>query len=109
MTNIGLFLCPNTFPGITLEGAYKGIEFYILKPNMSRLAEAEVWNDAAAQIFFSLSAAFGGLITLASYNGFKVNCMRYGMWAIGTFLMFPNSYGFIGYMRCKNRYQVTNS
>ncbi|KAA0185349.1 hypothetical protein HAZT_HAZT008780, partial [Hyalella azteca] len=62
--------------GITLEGAYKGIEFYILKPNMSRLMEAEVWNDAAAQIFFSLSTAFGGLIVLASYNGFKVNCMR---------------------------------
>lgn len=55
----------------------KGIEFYILKPNITRLAEPQVWNDAAAQIFFSLSAAFGGLITLASYNDFKVNCMRY--------------------------------
>ncbi|XP_066984768.1 sodium- and chloride-dependent glycine transporter 1-like [Macrobrachium rosenbergii] len=62
--------------GVTLEGAYKGIEFYILKPNLARLAETEVWNDAATQIFYSLGSSFGGLITLASYNKFKNNCMR---------------------------------
>jgi len=62
--------------GITLPGAMKGIEFYIMRPNITKLYEVQVWNDAAAQIFFSLSTAFGGLITLASYNNFKVNCMR---------------------------------
>ena len=62
--------------GLTLEGAYKGLEFYIFNPNMTKLSEPQVWNDAAAQIFFSLSVAFGGLITLSSYNGFKTNCMR---------------------------------
>lgn len=62
--------------GITLKGAYTGIEFYILKPNMTRLTEIEVWNDAATQIFYSLGSSFGGLITLASYNKFKNNCMR---------------------------------
>ncbi|XP_042873249.1 sodium- and chloride-dependent glycine transporter 2-like [Penaeus japonicus] len=62
--------------GVTLEGAQKGIDFYLLRPNISRLAEIEVWNDAATQIFYSLGSSFGGLITLASYNKFKNNCMR---------------------------------
>lgn len=62
--------------GITLEGAYEGLEYYILKPNMTRLMEVEVWSDAAIQIFYSLGVCFGCLITLSSYNKFTNNCMR---------------------------------
>ncbi|CAL4066246.1 unnamed protein product, partial [Meganyctiphanes norvegica] len=62
--------------GMTLEGSYQGIEFYILKPNMTKLWEVEVWTDAASQIFYSLGSSFGALIVLASYNKFKNNCMR---------------------------------
>ena len=62
--------------GWTLEGAGQGIEFYI-KPDLSKLFDANVWFDAAVQIFFTMSTSYGGLITLASYNKFKQNTLRY--------------------------------
>ncbi|KAG1699841.1 Sodium- and chloride-dependent glycine transporter 2 [Nymphon striatum] len=61
--------------GLTLNGAMKGIIFY-LTPQWERLLDAKVWGDAAVQIFFSLSPCWGGLITLASYNRFHNNCYR---------------------------------
>ncbi|CAF4443809.1 unnamed protein product, partial [Rotaria magnacalcarata] len=48
----------------------QGLYFY-MKPDLSRLADQRVWNDAANQIFFVLSVSYGGLITLSSYNKFN--------------------------------------
>ena len=45
-------------------------------PDLSRLSDIKVWEAAAVQIFFSLSVAGGGLITLASYNKFHNNVIR---------------------------------
>lgn len=61
--------------GVTLEGAATGIEYY-LRPQWEKLAEIQVWSDAASQIFYNLSACTGGLIAMASYNKFKNNCLR---------------------------------
>ncbi|XP_054156343.1 sodium- and chloride-dependent glycine transporter 1-like isoform X2 [Oppia nitens] len=61
--------------GLTLPGAAEGIRYY-LTPEWYRLTEAQVWADAAMQIFFSLSPCWGGLITLASYNRFHNNFYR---------------------------------
>ncbi|XP_067660398.1 sodium- and chloride-dependent glycine transporter 1-like [Haliotis asinina] len=61
--------------GLTLEGYEKGIQFY-MTPQLHRLTEAKVWGDAATQIFFSLGAGFGCLLTMSSYNKFKNNCER---------------------------------
>ncbi|CAN9512333.1 unnamed protein product [Ophioblennius macclurei] len=58
--------------GVTLEGAQDGLNFYIgTESNMTKLSDAETWKDAATQIFFSLSIAWGGVTTLSSYNRFK--------------------------------------
>lgn len=41
-----------------------------------KLKDADVWLEAAAQIFFSLSLSFGGLIAYASYNDEKNNTLK---------------------------------
>ena len=61
--------------GATLDGAREGIDFY-LRPDWSKLADGKVWSDAATQIFFSLGVAFGGLMTMSSYNEFDNSIMK---------------------------------
>lgn len=62
--------------GLTKDGSLNGIK-YFLTPEWERLKDMTVWKDAATQIFFSLSASWGGLITLSSYNDFHNNIVRY--------------------------------
>ncbi|KAG9463652.1 hypothetical protein GDO78_021356 [Eleutherodactylus coqui] len=49
---------------------------YYLTPQWDKILDAKVWGDAASQIFYSLGCAWGGLITMASYNKFHNNCYR---------------------------------
>lgn len=60
---------------LTLPGAVDGIK-YLFTPNWNVLMNPQVWLDAATQIFFSLSVAFGGLIAFSSFNDEKNNCER---------------------------------
>uniref|UniRef100_A0A0N4ZY49 Transporter n=1 Tax=Parastrongyloides trichosuri TaxID=131310 RepID=A0A0N4ZY49_PARTI len=53
---------------LTLDGAYKGIEYYLLKPDFKKIFQLTTWKAAANQICFSLSAGIGGLLSLTSYN-----------------------------------------
>lgn len=63
--------------GCTLKGAKDGIDYYMgSKSDLSKLGSGEIWRVAASQIFFSLSAGWGGVQALSSYNNFNNNCYR---------------------------------
>nr|CAB3266314.1 sodium- and chloride-dependent GABA transporter 2-like [Phallusia mammillata] len=61
--------------GVTLDGAYDGIVYY-LKPNITKLQSAQVWADAATQVFYSYSLCNGIMVTMGSYNVFHHNIYR---------------------------------
>ncbi|XP_078336165.1 sodium- and chloride-dependent creatine transporter 1-like [Crassostrea virginica] len=58
--------------GLTLPGAGSGI-MYFLKPDFSRLQDAQVWIDGGTQVFFSAAIALGAMISLGSYNTFNTD------------------------------------
>ena len=61
--------------GLSKPGSGNGIKYFVT-PKWEKLKEINVWKDAATQIFYSLSASWGGLITLSSYNKFNNNILR---------------------------------
>ncbi|TDG51621.1 hypothetical protein AWZ03_002081 [Drosophila navojoa] len=61
--------------GITLPGSAMGIQYY-LSPNFDAIYKAEVWVDAATQVFFSLGPGFGVLLAYASYNKYHNNVYK---------------------------------
>ena len=68
-----------------LPGALDGLDAFFT-PNWAALADPNVWIAAYAQIFFSLSIAFGIMITYASYQRRKAN-----MTSSGLVVAFANS------------------
>lgn len=70
---------------LTLPGSLDGLnEFFT--PDFAALADPGVWIQAYSQIFFSLSVAFGIMITFASYRRRKSN-----MTGAGLVVAFGNS------------------
>ncbi|NME78886.1 sodium-dependent transporter [Rhodococcus sp. 105337] len=63
---------------LTLEGATIGLDAFFT-PNWSALTDTSVWIAAYAQIFFSLSVAFGIMITYSSYLKRKTNLTGSGL------------------------------
>ncbi|XP_077990965.1 sodium-dependent proline transporter-like [Glandiceps talaboti] len=61
--------------GATLPGAANGLKFFLI-PKWESLLKAKVWGDAFSQIFYSLGPAWGGILTMASYNRFHHNILR---------------------------------
>ena len=53
--------------GVTLPGASLGIKYFLV-PKWEDLAKPSVWAYAAIQNFNSIGVAFGGLISMSSYN-----------------------------------------
>jgi NSS family neurotransmitter:Na+ symporter len=61
-----------------LEGAADGLDA-LFTPNWAALGDANVWIAAYSQIFFSLSIAFGIMITYASYRKRRANLTSPGL------------------------------
>ncbi|MBW7991854.1 MAG: sodium-dependent transporter [Planctomycetes bacterium] len=61
-----LMLLILTIRGLTLEGSMQGLAYY-LDPVWSELAKPITWRYAFGQVFFSLSLAYGVMITYASF------------------------------------------
>ncbi|XP_066523847.1 sodium-dependent neutral amino acid transporter B(0)AT1 [Hoplias malabaricus] len=59
--------------GLTLKGSVSGIKF-LFTPDLNELLNPSTWLDAGAQVFYSFSLAFGGLIAFSSYNPIHNNC-----------------------------------
>ncbi|XP_037120686.1 sodium-dependent neutral amino acid transporter B(0)AT1-like [Syngnathus acus] len=59
--------------GLTLKGSFEGIKF-LFTPDVDELMNPSTWLDAGAQVFYSFSLAFGGLISFSSYNSIHNNC-----------------------------------
>ncbi|HSA30410.1 MAG TPA: sodium-dependent transporter [Candidatus Omnitrophota bacterium] len=60
---------------LNLKGAMEGIRVY-LSPDFSQLSRPQIWIDAFSQIFFSLSLAFGIMVTYASYLPRKADIVQ---------------------------------
>lgn len=63
---------------VTLPGAAKGLDAFFT-PNWSALSDSGVWIAAYGQIFFSLSVAFGIMLTYASYLKPRTNLTGSGL------------------------------
>ncbi|CAF3332523.1 unnamed protein product [Rotaria socialis] len=83
--------------GLFLEGAMKGIQYYI-RPDLSKLTDASVWVDAASQTFFSLGPGFGVLMAFASYNDFHHNVYRDAMITVAVNSLTSFASGFVIFM-----------
>lgn len=70
-----LFMLALLIRNSLLDGAIEGVKFYVT-PDISKLADMQVWVDAGTQIFFSYSISLGALTALGSYNKFKHNSYR---------------------------------
>jgi neurotransmitter:Na+ symporter, NSS family len=82
---LGLAFVGLVIRALTLPGAVDGLNAFFT-PDWSALLDLDVWIAAYSQIFFSLSIAFGIMVTYASYQRRKAN-----MTSSGLVVAFANS------------------
>uniref|UniRef100_A0AAY5L206 Transporter n=1 Tax=Esox lucius TaxID=8010 RepID=A0AAY5L206_ESOLU len=82
--------------GLTLKGSVDGIIF-LFTPDVNELMNPSTWLDAGAQVFYSFSLAFGGLISFSSYNSvhpnpFTEKVAKFDDCVSGNILMLQNAF-----------------
>ncbi len=87
--------------GLTLEGAMKGVDFY-MNPDFSKI-NANTFLVALGQAFFSMSIGWGIMITYGSYLPKNSNIVSSGVWVgfmdaavalLAGFMIFPAVFAF---------------
>lgn len=87
--------------GLTLEGAMKGVDFY-MNPDFSKI-NANTFLVALGQAFFSMSIGWGIMITYGSYLPKSSNIVSSGVWVgfmdagvalLAGFMIFPAVFAF---------------
>ena len=68
-------------PTVFHDGVSEGLQFYG-SFNISVLQSPKLWSDTASQIFFSLGISHGDLMTLASFNRLRNNCVRDSLFVV---------------------------
>ena len=86
---------------LTLEGAGKGLEFY-LRPDWSKLAEnpARVVFNAMGQAFFTLSIGVGAMTIFGSYTGKEHTLVKEAVWIITIDLFVAFMAGIVIFPAC---------
>uniref|UniRef100_A0A4W3GLD8 Transporter n=1 Tax=Callorhinchus milii TaxID=7868 RepID=A0A4W3GLD8_CALMI len=92
--------------GLTLPGAVEGIKYY-LYPDMSKLADPQVWMEAGTQIFFSYALCIGCLTALGSYNNFNNNTYRYALNSGTSFLSGFAIFSVLGFMAYEEKVHIS--
>ncbi|CAD5228222.1 unnamed protein product [Bursaphelenchus okinawaensis] len=64
---------------VWLDGAYEGMKYYILEPDLNVIYNPNAWREAATQVCFSLSVGFGGILSFSSFNPTTQNVFRDAM------------------------------
>ena len=89
----------------TLPGAAEGLAYY-LRPDLSRLLDASVYNAALGQAFFSLSLGMGTMLTYGSYLNRRTGIAGATIWIVlldtaiallAGFIIFPAGFSLSGF------------
>ena len=90
---------------LTLPGAAEGLAYY-LRPDLSRLLDASVFNAALGQAFFSLSLGMGTMLTYGSYLSRQTGIAGAAVWIVALdtsiallagFIIFPAGFSIAGF------------
>ena len=65
--------------GLTLDGAGIGLK-YLFKPDLSKLGNLKIWEDAMVQIMYSSGVSFGPLLFYASAREPDAKIMKSSLW-----------------------------
>ena len=76
-----LLLIALALRAVTLPGAGAGLAYY-LRPDLTRLADVEVFTSALGQAFFSLSLGMGCILTYGSYLNRRDGIAASALWIV---------------------------